>query len=78
MKLQSTLNVSIDGQLNMKRQTIIHTDQFANQQTEVDVEEEIVQIVYHIAVKKRSTRTRTLKVMSRRLYRNSRTRGKRL
>ena len=52
MKRQSTLDVSLDGQLKVKRCTIIHTGQSLNQRVEKDNEDEMVQCVYHVAVEK--------------------------
>lgn len=50
MKRNSTLDMSLDGQLKVKQRTIIHSGQSVNQHTEEYAEEEIVQNVYHIVV----------------------------
>ncbi|KAM1012998.1 hypothetical protein ACFX2C_043181 [Malus domestica] len=50
MKRLLTLDVSTDGQLKVKRRTIIHRGQSSNQRAQEDDEEEMVQGVYHITV----------------------------
>lgn len=49
-KRRLTLDVSADGQLNVKWRTIIHRGQSSNQQAQEDDKEEMVQGVYHITV----------------------------
>ncbi|KAM2947691.1 hypothetical protein FF1_034799 [Malus domestica] len=50
MKHQETLEVDIEGQLKVKRRTIIHTGQSSRQQAQSDGTEEEVQDIFHITI----------------------------